>query len=69
MPVVCDCKLIEKQHTAAYMTRGWGGGDGGGTIQYNTILPTGLKPASALASEPCSAHEGCGRDCTQVFLR
>jgi hypothetical protein len=28
-------------------------------IQYNTILPTGLKPASALASEPCSAHEGC----------
>jgi hypothetical protein len=39
------------------------------TIQYNTILPTGLKPASALASEPCSAHEGCGRDCTQFFLR
>jgi hypothetical protein len=38
------------------------------TIQYNnTILPTGLKPASALASEPCSAHEGCGRDCPQFF--
>jgi hypothetical protein len=36
-------------------------------LQYNTILPTGLKPASALASEPCSAHEGCGCDCTQFF--
>jgi hypothetical protein len=36
---------------------------------YNTIQLTGLKPASALASEPISAHEGCGHDCTQFFLR
>jgi hypothetical protein len=39
------------------------------SIQYNTILPTGLKPASALASEPCSAHEGVVVIVHSFFLR
>jgi hypothetical protein len=64
--------FLYEQLTACVVTHTCGAGTDNKSvccvaIQYNTILPTGLKPASALASEPCSAHEGCGRDCTQFF--